>query len=262
MNPIRYRFTPGLLLLAGLVAAGPAAARLQPGEPEYESLQSLQHELAVRAGLEPDSTGRRRATTAAIPDIFGPGQVLTVGNVVMKVTNYGLVGNPFTNVSSDPSGQWPGASGIEYLNFLGLAVGAVNPFATDPNAIRRVSYLTEWRPPTLDPSDRIYRAYDGMVNGQRFINDDGDHNPDDSQRIDEDFLDGHDNDGDGKIDEDYAAIGQEMFTCVIRDDTPQAIQQAQAERHVPLGISANQSAWAYSIPGFTNFNVIEWDLTN
>ena len=263
MNPIRYhRFTSGLLLLAGLVAAGPASARVQPGDPEYESLQSLQHELAVRAGIEPDSTGRRHATTAAIPDIFGPGQVLTVGNVDMKVTNYGLVGNPFTNVSSDPSGQWPGASGVEYLNFLGLAVGAVNPFATDPNAIRRVSYLTEWRPPSLDPVDRIYRAYDGIVNGQRFINDDGDHNPDGSQRIDEDFLDGHDNDGDGKIDEDYAAIGQEMFTCVIRDDTPQAIQQAQAERHVPLGISANQSAWAYSIPGFTNFNVIEWDLTN
>ena len=38
---------------------------------------------------------------------------------------------------SDPSGQWPGSSGIEYLNYIALSVGAVNPNATDPNAIRR-----------------------------------------------------------------------------------------------------------------------------
>ena len=55
-----------------------------------------------------------------------------------------------------------------------LAVGAVNPYATDPNAIRRVSYFTEWRPPTLDPVDKIYRAYDGILNGARFVNDDDD----------------------------------------------------------------------------------------
>ena len=46
--------------------------------------------------------------------------------------------------------------------------------ATDPNAMRRVSYNTEWRPPSLDPIDRIYRAFDGIINGQRFVNDDGD----------------------------------------------------------------------------------------
>ena len=60
----------------------------------------------------------RVVTPAAVPDIYGPGAVLNVGNVVMKVTNYGIIGNPYTNISSDPSGQWPGASGIEYLNFI------------------------------------------------------------------------------------------------------------------------------------------------
>ena len=90
----------------------------------------------------------RTATPTAIPDIYGPGAVLTVGNLVMKVTNYGLIGNPFTNLSSDPSAQWPGASGIEYLDFILLGVGGVNPTATDPTAVRRVSINPEWWPPT------------------------------------------------------------------------------------------------------------------
>jgi hypothetical protein len=156
------------------------------------------------------------------------------------------------------------------MNFIGLAVGAVNPFATDPNAVRRVSYLNlEWRPPTLDPEDRMYRAYDGIVNGVRFINDDGDIDPlTGLGRIDEDFLDGRDNDGDGRIDEDFAAIGQQMYTCVIRDDTPESVAAAAAERHVPLGgdvgrgVEVRQSAWAYSIPGYTDFNVVNWHFFN
>src|SRR6058998_992978 len=66
-----------------------------------------------------------------LPDVFGPGSVLTVGNVFMKVTNFGHCGNFFTNLSSDPGGQWPGSSGVEYLSTIRLAVGAVNPVATD-----------------------------------------------------------------------------------------------------------------------------------
>ncbi len=200
---------------------------------------------------------------ADIPDIFGPGAVLSVGNVYMKVTNIGLFGNPYTNLSSDPSGQWPGASGVEYLNAAVLAVGAVNPFATDPNAIRRVSYFTEWRPPTLDPVDKMYRAYDGILNGSRFLNDDDDVDPATGEpRIDEDFLDGRDNDLDGSIDEDFAALGQQTFTCLIRDDTEQAINATAIEKHVPLGLEVQQMAWAYSIPGFTDFNVVEWRIIN
>ena len=74
--------------------------------------------------------------------------------------------------------------------------------------------------------------------------------------------DGIDNDGDGRIDEDYAAIGQQMYSCVMRDDTQQAIQAAAAERHVPLGLECRKSDWAYSIPGFTDFNVIQYDIFN
>lgn len=248
----------GALVLIVVLAAVPrlALAHLDESDVDYQNL---------KAALMPDPgpRGGGRTTPMAIPDIFGPGAVLNVGNVYMKVTNNGFNGNPFTATSSDPSGQWPGASSIEYLNFLALAVGAVNPFASDPNAVRRVSYAQEWRPATLDPEDKIYRGYDGIVNGVRFGNDDGDSDPlTGDPRIDEDFLDGRDNDGDGRIDEDFAAIGQQMFSCVMRDDTPQAINATSNEKHVPLGVECRQLAWAYSIPGFQDFNVVEYTIIN
>ena len=261
----------GLRCLGLAVAIGcfamPAAARLRPEDPEYQGL--MEYEKEVEARVQANQSGRRGAHPLAIPDIFGAGSVLNVGSVIMKVTNNGVVGNPFPNVSSDPSMQWPGTSAVEYMFYTGLAMGAVNPFSTDPNAVRRVSFLQEWRPPTLDPEDRIYRSYDGIVNGVRFVNDDGDIDPATGlARIDEDFLDGRDNDGDGRIDEDFAAIGQQMYTCVIRDDTPQAVAAAAAERHVPLGgdvgkgVECRQSAWAYSIPGYTDFNIVNWHFFN
>jgi hypothetical protein len=250
-----------LLVVLAFACAVPALARVKEGDPEYTDFQELQKEWQVGQYAPP--AGTRIQRPADVPDIFGPGAVLTVGNVFMKCTNYGLDGNPFTNLSSDPSGQWPGASSIEYLNYIGVGVGAVNPFATDPNAIRRVSYITEWRPPSLDPAIRMYRSYDGILNGSRFVNDDGDVDPlTGEQRIDEDFLDGQDNDGDGKVDEDFGAIGQQMYTCVMRDDTPQAINAAASERHVPLGLEMLKSDWAYSIPGYTDFNVIQYDIYN
>lgn len=249
-----------LMVVAVSTIAAPAWSRLRPEDPEYQDLKAYEEEVMARANR---ANGDRRARPFAIPDIFNAGAVLNVGNVVMKITNNGLVGNPFTAISSDPSCQWPGASAVEYMNFAGIAFGAVNPLATDPNAVRRVSYLQEWRPATLDPEDKMYRSYDGIVNGVRFINDDGDLNPLSGQGLyDEDFLDGRDNDGDGRIDEDFAAIGQQMYSCVMRDDTPQAIAASQAERHVPLGVECHQTAWAYSIPGFTDFNVVNWKFIN
>ena len=80
------------LAIGGFVV--PAAARLRPQDPEYQGL--MEYEQEIRTHIEANASGRR-ATPLAIPDIFGAGSVLNVGNVVMKVTNNGLVGNPFTN---------------------------------------------------------------------------------------------------------------------------------------------------------------------
>src|SRR5262245_44076791 len=205
-----------------------AHARLDP--VEMEALKQMSTLAGNRGGV-----GGRTATPSAIPDIYGPGAVLNVGNVVMKVSNFGVIGNPFPAISSDPSCQWPGASGVEYMHFILLSVGGVNPTATDPSSVRRVSYINEWWPPTPDPEDRMYRGYDGIVNGARLINDDADFNLFTGEpNIDEDFLDGRDNDGDSRIDEDYAALGQLMFSCVMRDDTPAAPAVVANEKHVPL----------------------------
>jgi hypothetical protein len=251
---------PALLLAVLASLASPASARVKDDD---QDLLELEREFQVGPFQNTGARGRPVARPADIPDIFGTGAVLTVGNLFMKVTNYGFVGNPFTNVSSDPSCQWPGPSGIEYMNFIGLVVGAVNPLASDPTAIRRVSEATEFRPATLDREDRMYRAYDGIINGSRFVNDDSDLDPSTGDPlIDEDFLDGRDNDGDGSIDEDFAAIGQMMWSCVIRDDTQQAIQAAATERHVPVGLEVRQTSWAYSIPGYTDFNIVNWEIYN
>ena len=264
----RARLPGATSVLLLLLAATAATAQDEQGPRFFRKREGLidgMTEAQFKASM-PEYFQLRTSGTASptdIPDIFGPGAVLGVGNLFMKITNYGLFGNPFTNVSSDPSAQWPGASGIEYLNYSGFAVGAVNPLATDPNAVRRVSSVTEWRPPSLDQVDKMYRAYDGILNGLRFVNDDQDLNSVTGEPlIDEDFLDGHDNDLDGRIDEDYGALGQQMFSCVIRDDTPQAIGTVFAEKHVPLGLEVQQLAWAYSIPGFTEFDIVQYTIYN
>ena len=262
---LRAAFAAAALMCA-MLNTGPAAAQMRPGKLDPDSLDMDKVRAMLPEYFHPEGTGRTKA--ADIPDVFGPGAVLTAGNLFMKVTNFGHCGNFFTNLSSDPAGQWPGASGVEYLSTIRLAVAGKNPQATDPTAIRRVSYLFEWRPPTLDPVDHIYHAYDGIINGQRFLDDDGDaakYAGDPTQQlahIDEDFLDGHDNDGDGLIDEDYAALGQSMYSCVMRDDTPEAINATFNEKHVPLGLECRQLAWCYSIPGFEDFDVIQYTIFN
>jgi hypothetical protein len=159
--------------------------------------------------------------------------VLRGGNVFMKITNNGFNGNPNFALSSDPSAQWPGSSGVEYLYEEALAVGAVNPFATDPTSFTPPSGE---RPP-LRSQDRMYCGYDGVVRSP-LVNDAATHVVTESA-IDEDFLDGRDNDGDGKIDGDFAALGQTMYSCVMRDDT--SPRSPTCQRSTPLGLECRRS---------------------
>jgi hypothetical protein len=192
----------------------------------------------------------------AVPEINGPGRVSTAGNVWMKTTNIGILGNPFTAQSSDPSAQWPGPSGVEYLFFIGLWVAAKNSEATDPAQVRRVSHNTEWRPPSLLPADKIYQSYDGAPSGNREVDDDTDGS------IDEEFLNGKDDDFDGNIDEDFAALSQQMYTCELRDDTDQAVNANFAEKHVPFGLLVQQSTMAFAVPGANDFAAADFKIFN
>ena len=92
-----------LLTIAGLAVATlarPAHARFVEGSPEYEALQELQKEWQVGPYAPAPGTTGRTTRPAAIPDIFGPGAVLNVGNVWMKITNNGFCGNPFIQLHS------------------------------------------------------------------------------------------------------------------------------------------------------------------
>src|SRR5262245_52789994 len=188
MTRLRVWHTLGLATMLAAIGTRPVHAR--PDDATVQEFRAAFPEMFATGG------GGRRVQPMAVPDVFGPGAVLNAGNIYMKVTNIATIGNPFIT-SNDPSGQWPGASGIEYLSFIFLGIGGVNPTETDPASMRRVSFQAEWRPQTLDPEDRMYKTYDGQLNGQRLFDDDGDaasHDPLDAQQwIDEDFLDGRDN---------------------------------------------------------------------
>jgi hypothetical protein len=192
----------------------------------------------------------------AVPDIVGPGScVSSVGNVWIKTTNIGFMGNPFVQ-SPDPSAQWPGPSGVQYLGFWTLWVGAKNPEALDPSEARRVSAGGDWRPPSLAPEDRIYSSYEGQARGTRDFDDDAD------GRVDEEFLNGKDDDHDGNIDEDYAAISQQMCTCEMRDDTEQAIAAVGPERHVPFHLLVRQTTYAFAAVGANDFVAVDYRIQN
>ncbi len=64
------------------------------------------------------------------------------------------------------------------------------------------------------------------------------------------------------MDEDYGALGQQMYSLVMRDDTPEAIRFTQAEPHVPVGLEIRERTWAYSLTALENFNVLEYQITN
>ena len=229
-----------------LVFVPPAHGAPAPGpdptdDPVHAALELAKHPLQIDA----------------VPDINGPGAcVSSAGNVWIKTTNLGIFGNPFTANSADPSGQWPGPSGVQYMGFWNLWVAAKNPEAADFSTLRRVTHGFEWRPPSLAPEDRIYSAFEGQANGGRGIDDDGDH------LIDEEFLNGKDDDGDGRIDEDFAAISQQMCTLELRDDTEQAVNQAAAEKHVPFGLFVRETTVAFAVPGANDFVGKAYEIYN
>jgi hypothetical protein len=244
---VRGRARFGLVILGFLLGAAMGArdARARVGE-------------ALPQGPLPVSgEGRGTLSPHAVPDIDGPGHVTTTGRVWMKSTNIGYMGNPFPALSSDPGGQWPGPSGVEYLFNWSLWVGARVPGGpADPNLRYRVTSGIEWRPPSLDPADRIHQAFEGTVSGLRDFDDDGD------GRYDEEWLNGRDDDGDGLIDEDFGAVGQGMHSFDLRDDTPQSVGFTGGETHAPLGLLVHQRTLSFTEESATDLVGVEYLIVN
>lgn len=177
------------------------------------------------------------------------------GNLQMNVTNFGFFGSlPKSTyaMSEVPSAQWPAGSGVEYLYAAGIWIGA------ESDGVPSVStgYPETEFYPANDPVDHIYRSYEGAPGGDRppSGDDDGD------GKIDEDWLNGIDDDYDGKIDEDYSAIGKLMYSCQY-SDFEQVAQQVWPE-HIPLGLSVRQESYQWSEESFNDFIGVHYVIEN
>ena len=198
----------------------------------------------------------RGGPVSASMDIANNGPVLDAGRFAMRITNIGVIGNAFFNkgLSFDPSFEFPRGSGHECLEHAELWVGA-----TRADGSRGVSGgpVFEWRP-TLDSADVVSVRYAGDRGTRATFDDDGD------TAIDEEFLDGRDNDGDGEVDEDLRFPAQETAACSFTDDQPEAVEfgYENGERHVPLGLTVKQEAHAWALPGFDRMAAIHYTVTN
>jgi hypothetical protein len=189
----------------------------------------------------------------AVVDIFDRGTALVAGKFNLRVTNAGLVGNPFPDLSFDPSFEYPKGSGQELMRFASLWVGAL-----DSDGRPRVSGdpLLEFRP-TLAADDTILELWHGRLGSRRAEDDDGD------GRIDEEICNQRDDDGDGFIDEDLGIIGQQMLTADYTDDQPEAVAFVSGpEPHQPLGLTVHQEAYAWSAPGYDGIAGLQYTITN
>jgi len=207
--------------------------------------------------VPPEVSGRPNGVrTQAVPAIAGPGAVTTTSRVWLKATNIGVMGNAFPAQSSDPSAQWPGSSGVEHLFYWGLWVGAAVPGAATPAERYHVTSSIEWRPPSLDPVDRIYTSALGDPGTLRWVDDDGD------GTTDEEFVNGRDDDGDGRIDEDTAIVADREFTYEMNDISEQSINANPLERHVPLGLRVRQEVLSFQAKEASDFAATTYTITN
>lgn len=155
--------------------------------------------------------------------------VMNVGELQINITNFGLIGSHYssgTTYSDAPSAQWPAGSGNEYLWAAGLWVGGV---LLGERLVSTGAYENELRAQD-GVEDTIYEAIAGSLvrppgnddaGGARYPepdpNDDGDVDDFGNPRIDEEILNGYDDDGDGLIDEDFAQIGNQMMVTTLYD---------------------------------------------
>lgn len=192
----------------------------------------------------------------AILDVEDKGPVLRGGAFAMRVSNAGVLGNPFTRAgrSFDPSFEYPEGSGREAMKSVVLWVGARD----DENRLRvSGGPILEFRP-TADPEDRVREAWHGAPGQLHLVDDDGD------GTFDEEWLNGRDDDGDGETDEDLGVFAQQMMSADYADDLPESgsLVDASGERHKPLGLTVHQEVYAWSRGGVSGVAGLEFRITN
>ena len=182
-----------------------------------------------------------------------------VGRLQMHVCNWGAFGSyagdrNWSLISDYPSAQWPANSSIEYLYIAGLWVGARRGGVP---VVSTASFEFGEFLPSNDPIDKIYTAFEGMRGGARLPSPPDDDN---DGTANEDRLNGRDDDGDGLIDEDFAAIGKQMFACEFTDDDPKAL--IIRPEHTPLGLFVRQESYQWEEDDYADFIGVEYKIAN
>ncbi|MDH3214933.1 MAG: hypothetical protein OEN01_01415 [Candidatus Krumholzibacteria bacterium] len=219
------------------------------------------HTLVAPCGVH----ARLAETKKAKQGLTDPDRVLVldgrnvhnVGQLQMHVGNWGEFGSrPDTGApfSWSPSAQWPAGSGVEYLFAAGLWVGALS---SGVPAVSTATFEREFRP-SQDHRDIVYRTTEGARGGNRWPDPHADDDRD--GQIDEDWLDGRDNDGDALIDEDFAAISRLMFSTRYTDDQP--VTREIYPEHNPLNIVVRQESYQWDGVRFDDFVGVQYRITN
>lgn len=198
--------------------------------------------------------------------------VMNVGELQINITNFGLIGSAFSNnstYSAAPSAQWPAGSGNEYLYAAGLWVGGV---LLGEQLVSTGVYEGEIRARSEVVEDTVYEAKGGQLvrpvntgaSGRRFPepdpNDDDDFFDNGAPKIDEETLNGFDDDGDGLIDEDFGQIGNQMMVATLYDNT--RIAQERYPDHTPLNLEIVQETYAWENDTTDDFVAFQFTIKN
>lgn len=195
-----------------------------------------------------------------------------VGQLLLHVSNLGYFGDWPGSTLDDlgaPSAQWPAGSVNNYLYAAGIWVGGVitNSSTGEPDTLVSAGvYQREYRPILQDPLKVIYDSWEGAANSGRWIDDDGDCDPDldeGFENFDEDWLDGLDNDGDDLVDEDYGAISQQMFRCEYEDTNEEDVNEGlSSDFHRSLGLKIIQESYQWTSEQTDDFVGIDFTVVN
>lgn len=192
----------------------------------------------------------------AAMDIEDQGPLLQTGRYALRVSNVGVLGNPWFDIgrSFDPSFEFPRGSGNELLGRAELWVAS-----TRPDGRRRVSGgpMYEWRP-TLAAADTVRGVRAGVPGALWSVDDDGD------GAVDEDPFNARDDDGDGRIDEDFDLPAQQLLVARYTDDQPEAVSfgYSNGEAHVPMGLSVQQEVLGWGAGIAQDIAVVRFVITN
>ena len=193
-----------------------------------------------------------------------------VGQLLLHVSNYGLFGDWDSDLTA-PSAEWPAGSNNQYLFAAGLWVGAITGDTAAPDTlVSAVVYQLEFYPDPEDLLARIYETWEGAANSGRLFDDDNDcvnHAYDEDNPFewyDEDPLDGLDNDGDGLVDEDFAAVSQQMFKMEYYDTFEEEANEnaTPGDEHNALGLKVIQESYQWTSDLTDDFVGIDYQVVN